>query len=147
VTRVWQTNPQGWAEIAPEVTGTLSLAELQGPEWVLTNFAWNESAPEEPEVTLVFEEGKIAGKAGCNGYFGGIEEGGDMPSGLSIGQIGATRMMCSEEIMKVENRFLGQLAAATSYSYIAGRLAVSWQSDDAAGVMIFAPRESATPDS
>jgi heat shock protein HslJ len=140
-TRVWEMGPAGLAETSSEVTGTMSLAELQGPEWILTDFAWNQAAPAEPEVTLVFEEGKIAGKAGCNGYFGGIEEGGDMPSGLSIGPIGATRMMCPEEIMKVEDRFLRQLAAATSYSYIAGRLALSWQNDDAAGVMIFAPRE------
>lgn len=140
-TRVWEMGSAGLTEVSSQITGTLSLAELQGSEWVLTNLAWNESAPEEPEVTLVFEEGKIAGKAGCNGYFGGIEEGGDMPSGLCIGQIGATRMMCSEETMTVENRFLGQLAAATSYSYLAGRLAISWQSDEAAGVMIFAPCE------
>ena len=140
-TRVWEMGPAGLTETSSEVTGTMSLAELQGPTWILTDFAWNETAPAEPEVTLVFEEGKIAGKAGCNGYFANLEEGGDMPTGLSIGPIGATRMMCPEEIMVVEDRFLSQLAAATSYSYIAGRLALSWQNDDAAGVMIFAPRE------
>lgn len=144
-TRVWEVGPSGLTETSSEVTGTLSLAELHGPEWVLTDFAWNEPAPAEPEVTLIFEDGRITGKAGCNGYFGGIEEGGDMPSGLSIGHIGATRMMCPEEIMAVEDRFLSQIAAATSFSYMAGRLALSWQNDEAAGVMIFAPREPALP--
>lgn len=146
-TRVWSLGPEGLTEISSEVTGTMSVAELRGPEWILTDFAWNEPAPAQPEVTLVFEEDRVAGKAGCNGYFGGIEEGGDMPSGILVGQLGATRMMCPEEIMTVEDRFLRQLAAATSYSYIAGRLAVSWQDDQAAGVMIFEPREPAAPGS
>ena len=146
-TRTWQTGPQGWGEIAPEITGTLSLAVLRGPEWVLTDFAWNEPAPEEPEVTVVFEEDRIAGMAGCNGYFGGIEEAGDMPSGISVGHLGSTRKMCPEEVMNIENRFFRQLAAATSYSFMAGRLAVSWQDEESAGVMIFRPRESQSADS
>jgi len=140
-TRVWEMSPDGLNEVSLEITGTMSVADLRGPEWVLTDFAWNESAPAEPEVTLVFEEDRVAGNAGCNGYFGGLEEGGDMPSSISIGQVGATRMMCSEEIMAVEDRFLKQLTAVTSYSYLAGRLALSWQDDPAGGVMLFAPRE------
>ena len=148
-TRIWEMGSEGLIEISSEISGTMSMAELRGPEWVLTDLAWNESAPMEPEVTLVFEEDRITGKAGCNGYFGGIEEGGDMPSSISIGHLGATRMMCSEEIMAVEDRFVTQLTAVTSYSFLAGRLALSWQNDQSAGVMLFAPREpeTASPDS
>ena len=130
----------GLTEAAPQVTGTLSLAELDGSEWVLTDFAWDEPAPAEPEVTLVFEEGKIAGRAGCNNYFGGIEETGETATGISIGHLGSTRMMCPEEIMAVEDRFFRQLAGATSYSFLAGHLALSWQGDQSGGVMLFRPR-------
>lgn len=146
-TRVWELSPGALDETASEVTGTLSMAELLGPEWVLTDFAWNEPVAAVPEVTLVFEEDRIVGKAGCNSYFGGIEEEGESPNGLTVGHLGSTRMMCPEEIMAIENRFFRQLSAVTSYSYLAGRLALSWQDEESAGVMIFAPREPAAPDS
>jgi heat shock protein HslJ len=139
-TRIWQMSPGELSEVSSEVTGTISLADLQGAEWVLTDFAWNEPAPEDPEVTLLFEEDKISGNAGCNGYFGGFEEAGDLPSGLAFGPLGATRKMCPEEMMTVEDRFLKQLGSVTSYSYLAGKLALSWQSEDGAGVMLFVPR-------
>jgi len=146
-TRVWEMGSEGLTEASSEVTGSISVAALQGAEWVLTDFAWNELAPQEPSVTLVFDEDKVSGSAGCNGYFGGFEEGGDMPSGLSFGPMGATRKMCPEDTMAVEGRFLMQLGAVTSYSFLAGKLALSWQSDDAAGVMLLARQEKAAPDS
>lgn len=139
-TRVWTMGPEGLEEVSSEVTGTMSVAELRGPEWVLTDFAWNEPAPSEPEVTLAFEEERVVGNAGCNGYFGSIEPAADMPNGISFGPLGSTRMMCPEEIMAVEDRYLRQLAGVTSYSYLAGRLALSWQDERSAGVMIFTPR-------
>jgi len=140
-TRVWQMSSGELSEVSSEVTGTISVADLQGAEWVLTDFAWNEPAPEDPEVTLLFEEDKISGNAGCNGYFGGFEEAGEVPTGLAFGPLGATRKMCPEEAMTVEDRFLKQLGSVTSYSYLAGKLALSWQSDDDAGVMLFVLRE------
>jgi heat shock protein HslJ len=145
--RTWQMGPDGLTESEPQVTGTLSLAELRGPEWVLTDFAWDEPAPGEPEVTLTFGEGEIAGRGGCNNYFGGVEETGETPNGISIGHLGSTRMMCPEPIMAVEDRFFRQLAGITSYSFLAGHLALSWQGDQEGGVMLFRPREKTAEDS
>jgi len=138
--RTWILQADGLIEQEPEITGTLSLADLIGPEWVLTHFSWDEPAPREPEVTLVFEEDRVAGKSGCNNYFGAVEEGGDMPSSITLGQIGATRMMCPEEIMLVEDRFQRQLSGVTQYSFLTGKLALTWQDDGTAGVMLFRPR-------
>lgn len=139
--RTWTLQAGGLVELEPEITGTLSLADLRGPEWVLTHFAWDDPAPEEPEVTLVFEEDRIAGKSGCNNYFGAMEEGGDLPGSLEINGVGATRMMCPEEIMAVEDRFQRQLTGVTQYSFAIGKLALTWQDDGTAGVMLFKPRE------
>lgn len=139
--RTWILQADGLVEQEPEITGTLSLADLMGPEWVLTHFAWDEPAPQEPEATLVFEEGRIAGKSGCNNYFGAVEEGGDIPGSITIGQIGATRMMCPEEIMAVEARFQRQMTGVTQYTFLTGKLALTWQDDGKAGVMLFRPRE------
>ena len=140
-TRTWEMDADGLKEVSSEITGTLSVTDLQGAEWVLSDFAWNEPAPADPEVSLVFEGDKISGSAGCNGYFGNLVEGGDMSSSLSLGPLGATRKMCPENIMAVEDRFLKQLGAVTSFSYLAGKLALSWQHDDSAGVMLFVARE------
>jgi len=140
-TRVWRMGPDGLIEGPSRITGAMTLDELRGPEWVLTELAWEESAPGEPEVTLLFEEERISGNAGCNGFTGGIEESGDTPGMISIGPVGATRMMCPEEIMSVEDRFLGQLGAVSRYSFLAGKLVLSWQDGDSGGVMLFTPRE------
>lgn len=139
--------PEGLVEKASEKTGTLSLDALRGAEWLLTDLAWNEPAPSEPAVTLVLDEDKIVGDAGCNSYFAAVVEDVDMPADLSIEGIGATGKMCPEEIMAIEDRYLKQLASVSSYGYLAGKLALSWQTDDSGGVMLFIPRESSKTDS
>ena len=108
-TRTWTLGPNGLTEGEAEVTGTLSLAAIAGTEWVLTNFSREESAPAEPEVTLAFEEGRIAGGSGCNRYFADVVESEGGPDSFSIGPAGSTQMMCSEEVMAVEDLFLAQL--------------------------------------
>lgn len=140
-TRTWVLGVEGLIEQEPEVTGTLSLADLRGSEWLLTHFAWDEPAPQEPEVTLVFEEDRISGKSGCNNYFGAVEEGGELPGSLQVSGVGATRMMCPESIMAVEDRFQRQLIGVTQYSFLAGKLALTWQDDGRAGVMLLKARE------
>jgi heat shock protein HslJ len=140
-TRTWILQTDGLVEQEAKITGTLSLVDLMGPEWVLTHFSWDEPAPQEPEVTLVFEEDRIAGKSACNNYFGAVEEGGDIPGSITIGQVGATRMMCPEEVMMIEDRFQRQLSSATQYGFLTGKLALTWQDDGTAGVMLFKPRE------
>jgi hypothetical protein len=62
----------------------LSIAALAGPEWVLTDFARAEPAPTEPEVTIEFDEGRIAGGSGCNRFMGPVTEG-EMPGDLTVG--------------------------------------------------------------
>jgi heat shock protein HslJ len=43
--------------------------------------------------TLQVAGDKVAGKGGCNRYFGGITEQGD--GVLTLGAMGSTRMMCA----------------------------------------------------
>jgi hypothetical protein len=49
-----------------EVNGKLSLAALEGTEWILTQMNRNQPAPEGVEVTLVFSDGRVAGKSACS---------------------------------------------------------------------------------
>lgn len=46
---------------------------------------------------------RIAGKSGCNNFFGGFERNGNS---LSFKQMGSTMMACSDELNKLEHQFL-----------------------------------------
>ena len=141
-TRTFALGSGDLTETSTEVTGTLSFATLEGVAWVLTVFDRSEPVPAEPEVTLVFSDGRIGGRSGCNRYFAGVIDG-DLPGGLSVGQLGATKMACPDEVMRLEERYLRTLAGATKFGFVAGRLIVTCRVDDAIHSMTFVSREPA----
>jgi len=112
----------------------LSLAILADTEWVLRAWSSGEPAPEEPAVTLSFAEGQLAGHAGCNRYFASARDG-EMPGDIIIGPAGATKMACPDPQMAVESRFLAQLAGVTKYSFVVGKLALSYEIEGQYGTM------------
>ena len=67
---------------------------------------------ENTELTIAFAEGQAIGGAGCNRYFGDYTQNNDK---LNLGPLGATRMMCEENVMNQESNFLASLADAKSY--------------------------------
>jgi heat shock protein HslJ len=140
--RTWALDDAGLTEVASEITGTLSIEDLLGPEWVLTHFDWDEPVPAEPEVTLILEEGRVAGSGGCNRYFTAAVAG-EMPGSLALGPVGSTMMACPEEIMALESRYLKALESVVNFSFLAGRLVLSYRGDDTMGTLQFAPRERA----
>jgi heat shock protein HslJ len=145
-TRVWALEAGGLSEGDSVATGTLSTEDLADREWVLTHFNWEDPAPAEPEVTLVYEEGRLAGASGCNRYTAGVEPG-EMAGDLVVGPAAGTRMACPEELMTIEDLYLTQLGAVSGFGFLAGKLGLSWRTDDASGVMLFRPRERPVEDS
>lgn len=143
-TRVWALGADGLKEVASEITGSLSLADLGGVEWVLTHFGWEDPAPPEPAITLVFEGGGIAGSSGCNRYFAGVEAG-EAPGELEIGPAGATRMACPEEEMALEDRYLKALGRVDRFAFATGRLLLTWSEHGSTGSMLFAPGQPGAP--
>lgn len=87
----------------------------------LAGTAWTLELPAgtKATVTVRFDEGRIGGKAGCNQYFASYEVKGDS---LRIGPAGATKMMCPEPVMAVEDAFLAALADITTFKLTGGRL-------------------------
>jgi heat shock protein HslJ len=139
-TRTFALSLGGLTEISTEVTGILSLATLEGVEWVLATFDRTERAPTEPEVTLVFSDGRIGGRSGCNRYFAGVVAG-DFPGELAVGQIGATKMACTDEVMRLEQRYLRTLAGATKFGFVSARLVVTCRVENAINSMTFVSRK------
>ncbi len=138
-TRAWALQSDGLAEVSSQVTGTLSIADLEGTEWVLTHLARYEAAPAEPEITLVVEGDQVSGTSGCNRYFGTIEE--PSTGELSLGPLAGTRMACAEEAMELETQYLQALGGAESYGFLAGRLALSYRVQDGIQTLLFDPRQ------
>jgi heat shock protein HslJ len=141
-TRYWTLDASGLHVNASKITGTLSLADLVGPEWVLSRLDANQPLPAQPEITLVFDGERISGSSGCNRYFAGVKETGELPGDLHVSNIGGTRMACPEAVMALENRYLEALGNVTRYSFLTGRLALTWQADGATGTLLFVPRQT-----
>lgn len=139
-TRSWGLGPDGLTEGEAEITGTLSVAVLADTDWRLTRFTRDEKAPAEPEVTLTLAEGRLAGSSGCNRYFADVEESDGGPGSISVGPAGSTQMMCPEEVMQIEDRFLRQLGGANSFSFLIGKLVIDYELDGEYGSMFFEPR-------
>jgi len=136
VTRVYAMGSDGLDEGESLNRGTLSLADLEGQEWLLVGKA----VPEGMDVTLVITQGRVAGQSACNRYFGSITAG-DRPGEIALGQVGSTRMACPPAVMELEQRFLSSLSSVTGYGYLNGKLAMTWQQDGAPKMLLFTSQE------
>jgi len=134
-TKTWALDSGEFSLVTVEVTGTLSVADLQGPEWVLVELGWDRPVEEGAEITLSFQDDRVVGSGGCNRYFGSINT--PAPGELKFSGMGATRMACSEPAMDLEHRYLKALAGATSYSFQAGRLLLSCETDEGPVALVF----------
>jgi hypothetical protein len=141
-TRGWALLPDGKLEVLPPITrpGRLSLDAIGEIEWVLREWSWDEPAPMVLEITLVCQDGRLSGSAGCNNYFGSVKDM-DTPGEVKVGPMGSTQMACAEDVMAAELRFLQLLGGVKQYSFIAGQLALSYQNNGDWGVMLFDGRE------
>ena len=123
------------------ITGTLSLEDLQGPEWHLAAIGWDDPVLEEPGVVIRFDGDKVTGTGGCNGYFGTVTS--DAPGQLEFSAMGTTMMACPEPAMDLERRYLRTLAGGSNFSFAAGRLVIGCETDDGPVSLVFIRSESA----
>jgi heat shock protein HslJ len=135
---VWELSDRGLEQISSQVTGRLSLADLEGTEWVLERFGWSEPAPRDPEATLVVEGGRVSGSSFCNRYFGAAQE--PSPGQIEVGGLGSTRMSCPAPADSLELRFQSALAAVVKYSFHCGKLALTAERDGILETLVFAAR-------
>jgi len=64
-------------------------------------------------TTLEFsDEGRVAGRAGCNRYFGAVEIDGE---NIMFSALGSTRMACAPALMDQESRFFDALSDITRF--------------------------------
>ncbi len=111
--------PRGDAQDSTRSPGTA----LTDSTWRLAAFSEADARSaelEETEITAVFTpEGRVAGSAGCNRYFGAYEPDG---TALTISGVGATRMACLPPVMEMESRFLSALESVKGWKQQSGTL-------------------------
>lgn len=93
-----------------------TMAELQASTWQLQGAGGD-------TFTLQVAGDKVAGKGGCNRYFGAITEQGD--GVLTLGAMGATRMMCMGDLAGKEMTYLQTLEKVASYQIKGKQLVLS----------------------
>jgi heat shock protein HslJ len=119
----------------------LTLATIGDTEWVLKAWTFDEPAPVNPEVTLIYRDGQFTGKSGCNRFFVSVKDR-EMAGDISVGLGGSTKMACPDSTMEVEDRFLDQLSRIKKFGFMDTRLALSFEKDGAWRVMLFEGRKT-----
>lgn len=135
--RVWELRDGALVELEPEVTGRLSMADLEGTVWRLTHFTGEEPAPEAPPITLQVVGSELSGQSACNRYFGevGPAEGG--PGQIEVGRVGSTRRGCPADVMQLERRYLAALGSVSGFSFRGGHLALTYRQDGGVRTLLF----------
>lgn len=123
------------------LTGTLSLEDLQGPDWALAAIGWDDPVEDGSGAVIRFDGDKVTGNGGCNGFFGTVT--GDAPGHLEFSAMGTTMMACPEPAMDLERRYLRTLARGSTYAFVAGRLVIGCETGDGPVSLVFRRRAAA----
>jgi heat shock protein HslJ len=137
VRKTYRLQTHSLIEVTSEALGPIRVKDLEGMTWTLMRLARKEAVPEGIRITALFQDGRVSGSAGCNGYFAGIS--GDGPRDLSLGQAGATMMACPADVMKIEGRYLRALERVKAFSFLLGRLALLYQDGGITDALLFTP--------
>ncbi len=102
----------------------LSGSPFENTEWELLAFVTNTQADgpvNNTQLTVRFENGQLAGSAGCNNYFGSYSVDGSM---ITVSPLGSTKMACEESVNAQEMRFMSAMQTARTILLIGERLTI-----------------------
>lgn len=123
-------------ESKSDVLGTLTVATLSANEWQLVSIDDQPLPADAKPPVIHFEREGIRGFAGCNRFTASVKE--TAPGVIEVGPAAATRMACPGPGMDMEQQFLAALGKVNGYTFLAGRLALTWAGKDGSGRMLFA---------
>ncbi len=135
--RRWRWSADTLDEGPVTESGRLGPEDLGGGiTWRLTHLDRDVAIGTYNPPTLVYDQGKVAGFAGCNRYFGSVAEG-EFPGGLETGPRGTTRRACDPDAMALESDYLRHLDTVFGFAFQGGRLAMSYRDGERVGTMLF----------
>lgn len=117
VQRRWRWNGTKLNELSEKIIGRSNVAALEGVHWSLEQWKKGEAVDTNTAVTMQFADGTVSGRSACNQYFAGVKDG-TLPGEIVISAEGSTKMMCSQELMATEDRFLRLLPLVVHYRFI-----------------------------
>jgi len=120
---------------AHEIQGNLSLAVLAGSEWTLLEIDGRPIAGKPP--TLLIDGERAAGFSGCNRYAAQLRSAEAGTISVLRESMIATLMACVPPQSDIEAAFLAALARVSHFTFLDGRLALSWHREDGSGVLLF----------
>ncbi len=104
-----------------------SGAEITAIKWRAVSIG-NEAIPANSGIYIRFEvDGSIEGNAGCNGFFGSLEQ---RDSGVGVGPLGTTRMACPDPIMSREMSFIDAVQKTASFQSTSDSLSLLDEESD-----------------
>lgn len=124
----------------------VTLADLNDTSWRLVDLGeGQEPLVADTAITLLIEDGQIAGSAGCNNYNSAVTGEADVLQSFKIGPLAATRMLCPDPIGTQETTYLTLLESVLGWRYNAGLLALAYPAPgDTYAYLLFAPQTSGT---
>ena len=114
----------GTPNVATSTGSSSANSPLEGTTWRLVSID-GRPALAGVRVTATFQrsEGRVAGSAGCNQYFGTAAVTGER---LEVGGLGSTKMFCTTDgVMPQESAYLDALAKATTLRVAGTQLQLS----------------------
>ena len=136
VQRRWRWNGSQMKELPPMNLGRLSLASLEGEQWRLESWKSGEPVDTNTAVSLRISGGRMSGRSACNQFFASVKDG-LIPGDLTVSGAGATKMMCSPELMRTEDRFLRMLPSIVHFRFVFSKLHVEYEDHGNRNELIF----------
>ncbi len=130
-------------QITDKAMGPLSLPDLEKMKWSLAELAATQVVPADVSVYAVFDEQRMSGSSGCNRYFSNITGSG--PYDIELGPVGATRMMCPDPMMQVEDRYLAALQKVSQFGFYFGQLMLGYEENNKQQRLLFNPKPDEVP--
>jgi putative lipoprotein len=93
--------------------GIAAAQSIEGPTWLAEDIA-NKGVVDRVQTTLKIENGRVAGRGGCNRYTGAATIQG---ASLTFGAVAATRMACPPAVMEQETRFFRMLEQVRGFAF------------------------------
>jgi heat shock protein HslJ len=122
-------------QLSSEVRGVLALSMLSANEWTLVEIDGQPLPADVDPPLLHFAGETLRGFAGCNRFTAPVTE--SKPGEIDVGAAAAEKKACPPPQMNLEQKFLAQLDAVGSYSFLAGQLALGWRDGDRSGLLVF----------
>jgi heat shock protein HslJ len=99
---------------APATTPTRRPVDLNGSDWNLTALNGSDLLP-DTNITLGFEDGHVAGFAGCNAYGGSYSAADDGTLSISVLEVTAQACLEPQGVMEQEDAYLTAFQGAAAY--------------------------------